>query len=62
MKWDDDDLKHEKYLILDAIVKFSQTVEGQEFKNISLKSLMEFIDKFCDFYYSKGKLNEKVSN
>ena len=46
MKWDNDPLKYEKYLIFDGIVKFSQTF--QVAGDISIRSLTDFVDKFFE--------------
>lgn len=48
VKWDGDPLKYEKYLMMEGIIKFSQTCEGKEFGEISIKNLTDFIDKFFD--------------
>lgn len=46
MQWDKDELKYEKYLVMDAIIKFSQHVKGRFDYEISIKELSEFIDNF----------------
>ena len=53
MKWDNDPLRERKYLIMDAIIKFSQICEGKSFGEISLKNLMDFVDKFCEIEKDK---------
>jgi len=52
MKWDNDPLRNEKYLILDAIIKFSFTFRDKDPPEISLKALTDFIDDYL------GKQNE----
>lgn len=46
MKWDNDPLIYEKYLIFDAIIEFSKTHEGKAFSEVSIKDLFEFVDRF----------------
>ena len=48
MQWDNDPLKNEKYLILDAIIKFSRTFRGKDPSEISMKDLSDFIDDFFE--------------
>lgn len=48
MKWDGDPLKYEKYLLFQGIIKFAKICEGKEFKEISIKNLTDFIDKFFE--------------
>lgn len=46
MKWDDDPWRYEKFLVMDAIIKFSASMEGKEIGSISIKILQDFIDEF----------------
>ena len=48
MKWDNDPLRYEKLLLMDAIIAFSKSCEGKEFGDISVRNLTDFIDRFCE--------------
>lgn len=48
MKWDNDPLRYEKYLIFDAIIEFSKAFRFKEPYEISMGDLTEFTDKFFD--------------
>jgi len=46
MIWDEDPLGYEKYLVLDAIIKFSEAFEGKSSSDISMSELTDFIELF----------------
>jgi len=48
MKWDGDPFREQKYLILDAIIKFSFDFRDKDASKISVRQLSEFIDKFMN--------------
>ena len=48
MKWDNDNLKHEKFLLLDGIMAFSNKFRDRDPSEISWKELTDFIDKFFE--------------
>jgi len=48
MMWDDDNLKYEKYLVFDSIVKFNEVFEGKNSASISIRELHDFIDEFFE--------------
>ena len=48
MKWDNDRFSYEKHLVMDVIIKFSETFEGKDHSKISIKELTDFIDKFFE--------------
>jgi len=46
MKWGNDPLRNEKYLILDAIIKFNLYFIKRDASKISIKEIYDFIDCF----------------
>ena len=42
MKWDNDRFSYEKHLVMDVIIKFSETFEGKDHSKISIKELTDF--------------------
>jgi len=46
MKWENDPDRYEKYMILDAIVKYSYEFKNREASAVSIKELSHFIDDF----------------
>jgi hypothetical protein len=62
MKWSDDDLRDYKYLVLDAIVKFSQSFEGTDFSNISIKNVHDFVDDFFKKKFLRVNENQEKTH
>lgn len=55
MKWEDDPVRDEKYLILDAIIKFRGKFEGKKDDEITMQDLSDFIDEFIEWYFTYEK-------
>jgi hypothetical protein len=46
VQWGKDELQYEKYLIFDALVEYHSKFDGKKSSEVSIKDLVEFIDKF----------------
>lgn len=53
MKWQEDPLKYEKYLVFDAIIEFYQQQKGNDLSQITLDMIIKFTD---DFFSRKNPL------